>query len=55
MEREETTDQQNPTQNRSSSESEKKVPDNSWKNDVFDETDPNLDNEPKDPQRTLFY
>jgi hypothetical protein len=56
MENEESTDRQNTTDNTNGNRED--IPqesENSWKNDVFDETDPNLPNDRKDPKRTLFY
>ena len=58
MENDEHTDQSNITVNRTSIEDHDKVPeesDNPWKDDIFDETDPNVQKAPKDPKRTLFY
>lgn len=58
MENEESADQQNTTDNRSSSEKDEKTPskiDNAWEEDLFDDTNPNLRKEKKDPKGTLFY
>lgn len=58
MENEESTDQSNTTDDRTSIENEETVPgktDNPWKHDIFDDTDTNQRKEPKDPKRTLFY
>jgi hypothetical protein len=60
MENEESTDRSNTKDDRTSFdiENQEKVPgktDNPGKQDIFDDTDPNLRKEPKDPKRTLFY
>jgi hypothetical protein len=58
MENKESTDQSNTTDDRTPMENEENVPgktDNPLKPDIFDETDPNLRKEPKDPKHTLFY
>ena len=59
MENDENVDQQNTTDNRNSNDNQEKnsgLNDDSWENDIFDDTDPNLrKDKKKDPKRTLFY
>jgi hypothetical protein len=58
MENEDSTDQQNTIDNRNSNEEQEKksaINTNSWENDIFDDTDPNLRKDKKDPKRKLFY
>ena len=58
MENEESVDQSNTTDDRTPNGNEEKVPgetDTPLKHDIFDDTDPNMRKEPKDPKRTLFY
>jgi hypothetical protein len=58
MENEETADQQNTIDDRNSNEDQEKnsgINKNVWDHDIFDDTDPNLRKDKKDPKRTLFY
>jgi hypothetical protein len=58
MENEDSVDQQNTTDNRNSNDNQEnnsRIDNNSCENDVFDDTDPNLRKDKKDPKRTLFY
>jgi hypothetical protein len=59
MDNDQGTDQRNSNDNRTSNEDQQKAPgkkENSWDNNIFDDTDPNLRRkEPKDPKDSLFY
>jgi hypothetical protein len=59
MENEESANERNSSDNRQSNEDQEKgtgKKENTWHNDIFDDTDPDLRRkEPKDPKSTLFY